>query len=431
MSTKPEPGQSWRSAHIYYYEPDKTGLLLDAVRPLLGRLRDVAPSAHVLRHWRRGPHLRLNIRASDRTWTGIVKPAIDEVIGGYLAAHPSTARLDEGTTLAQHELLAKVEKEHGPLTPWFPDNSIQYAAYDDRLHVLRDPEAADLLADFYTESTPLLFQMLDQVRTGHERPELIGLSVMLANSVTAMPPITHSYVSYRSHAEGFICLCADPGTTRRQFDDYYTDNRAALTARVRAVMATLEGDGADPVAFVRDWAGLIARFRDRATPLIAAGKLIRPPAYDQNQAATTPNELHNMMFGNRAYHKAVFENPEFSRYRLLINYTYLHISRLGLTPPQRFRLCHLAANAVEEVYHRNAIEEIRLYVSAHPDQARTRVNEVLRPRKAEPPACALIRSAAGSCASTPPRGRPARCCRTMPCRPRPSQATVAAGCVGE
>ena len=74
----------------------------------------------MLRHWQRGPHLRLNIRASDRDWTRVVQPAINEVIGGYLAAHPSTAQLDEAAMLPQHELLAMLEEEHGPLTPGSP-----------------------------------------------------------------------------------------------------------------------------------------------------------------------------------------------------------------------------------------------------------------------------------------------------------------------
>ncbi|MCO6006965.1 hypothetical protein NE236_18420 [Actinoallomurus purpureus] len=361
-------GPVWHSAHIYYHEPDKTDLLLDAIRPLMYRLRDVAPAAHVLRHWRRGPHLRLNIRADPHTWTRTIQPAIDHEIGDYLATHPSTARLDERALLAQHKLLADLEQEHGPLTPWFPDNSIQYAPFDDRLHVLGDVEAVDLLTGFYTDSTPLLFQMLEHLRSGHDTVELLGLGLMLANSITAMPPITRSFISYRSHAEGFIAQCADADATRARFDTDYQAHRTQLIDRARAVIATLEDPAAPPVPFAREWANLIACYRDRATPLIAEGKLIQPLVFDQNKAAEWPSEFHRMMFGNRAYHRAAFEDPEFSRYRLLINYTYLQINRLGLTPPQRFRLCHLAANAVEEVCDDNAIAAIRAYVTAHPNQ---------------------------------------------------------------
>ncbi|MFC5826357.1 thiopeptide maturation pyridine synthase [Nonomuraea insulae] len=358
--TTPHP--TWHAAHIYYYEPDKTALLLDAIRPLLRRL----PSAHVLRHWRQGPHLRLNVRTDPLTWSRKVRPDIEQHIGAYLRAHPSTAHPDSTALLAQHRLLAELEQERGPLTPWFPDNSIQYVPYDNRLHVLGDQEAADLLTDFYTDSTPLLFQMLEHARDGHDSTELIALGLMLANTVTALPPITRGFVSYRSHSEGFIVGCADPAAVRAEFQTYYQQHREELTDRVRSVINTLRGRGTVP--FVREWADLMTVYKQRATPLIAEGKLIQPLVFDEEAASRFPSEFHWLMFGNRAYHEAVFGNPAFSRYRLLINYTYLQINRLGLTPPQRFRLCHLAADAVEDVYDDNAIEAVRRYVAAHPNR---------------------------------------------------------------
>ncbi|WP_026411568.1 thiopeptide maturation pyridine synthase [Actinomadura oligospora] len=369
---EPQPtaadAEQWHAAHIYYYERDKTALLLDAVRPLIHDLRAAAPDAYVLRHWRQGPHLRLNIRTDPRTWTTTVQPAIERTIGDYLAAHPSTARPDRLAALAQHRFLAQREEERGPLTPWFPDNSIQYVPFDDRRHVLNDPESVELLTDFYVDGTPLLFDALEHVRSGHDGAEAVGLGLMLATSITALPPITSSFVSYRSHAEGFIAQCADPDATRARFDAHYRAHRARLTERVRAVEATLDGDTDVPVPFVAEWADLIATFCDRATPLIAQGKLIQPPAYDADKSAQWPSEFHRMMFGNRAYHRAAFENPAFSRYRLLINYTYLHINRLGLTPPERFRLCHLAANAVEDVHRLDAVDLVRRFTLAHPNE---------------------------------------------------------------
>lgn len=352
-----ETSVAWRSARIYYYEPDKTGLILDAVWPLFENLHGHVHGAYVLRHWRRGPHLRLNIKADRRAWTRTIQPAIDEVIGGYLAAHPSTAPIRERTSPVRQNRTQLAER--GRVAPWFPDNTIQYAPYDDRPHVLTDPVAADMLSAFYTDTTPLLFQMLKRVRAGNDTAELIGLGLMLASSITAMPPITRSFVSYRSIAEGFIARCANPETTRTGFDACYQDNRTSFTNRTRAVIATLDGQRRErqgrAVPFVHEWADLIASYRDHATPLIAARKLSPPPLEDQTEAS----ELNRTMFCSRAYQRAVVEDQDFSRYRLLINYTYLHISRLGLTPPQRFRLCHLAANAIEDLYDLNAIETIR------------------------------------------------------------------------
>ncbi len=85
---------SWHSAHIYYYEPDKDALILDAIRPLCHQLRPVVERAYVIRHWRQGPHLRLHVRTDPQTWATTVQPQLEHTIGDYL---------------------------RGPLTPWYPD----------------------------------------------------------------------------------------------------------------------------------------------------------------------------------------------------------------------------------------------------------------------------------------------------------------------
>jgi hypothetical protein len=42
-----------------------------------------------------------------------------------------------------------------------------------------------------------------------------------------------------------------------------------------------------------------------------------------------------------------------------------------MAPIQRMRTCHLAANAVEDVYGISAIDMIRTFVEQHPDQPAT------------------------------------------------------------
>jgi hypothetical protein len=173
---------SWHSAHIYYYDPDKDALLLDAIWPLLHPLRPVVERAYPVRHWRRGPHVRVHVRTDPPTWSGTVQPQLEQIIGGYLRAHPSTTVLDERAELPMHLLLAEREAEHGPLSPWYPDNSIQYQPYDPRLHVLGDQRVADLLADYLTASTETLFELLAHARAGADTKELLSLGLMLATS---------------------------------------------------------------------------------------------------------------------------------------------------------------------------------------------------------------------------------------------------------
>ncbi|NUR60156.1 MAG: bacteriocin biosynthesis protein [Catenulispora sp.] len=365
---------TWHTVHVYYHAADKDSLLLDAVRPLLERIKGLTEAAYVVPHWRQGPHLRLNIRTDEERWRD-VRPRIDEIVGGHLRDHPSTAVLDQDSILRRHRLLAVREQEIGPLTPWPPDNSIQDAPFDPRRHVLGSEAAVELLTSFYTDSTELLFAMLEHVRDGRDDKGRLGMNLMLTVAHTAAP-ITRSFVSYRAHAEGYLTWAADPAASRAAFDRAYADRRTELTGRVRAVIAALDDPAAPAVPFVREWAGLLAAYRARITPLLDSGELPLPmtdPAAP-NEAAPRlggvpvpqrlPGELHQLILTSPAYHRAVFEQPAFLNYRVLLNYTYLHLTRMGLTPLDRFRLCHLTANAVEDAYGLSAVELIRRSVEA-------------------------------------------------------------------
>ncbi|NUT46117.1 MAG: hypothetical protein HOV94_02185 [Saccharothrix sp.] len=355
----------WQCVHVYYYDPDKDGLILDAVRPLFDELRPHVDGLYLARHWRQGPHLRLFAKTDPQTWSRVVRPRIDAVVGDYLTAHPSAAEPDFERELAQHRLLAKREKEHGPLTPWFPDNTIHEQPRDDRSHVIRHDGTRELMAAFAADTTPLLFAMLDLAREGADTKEMIALELMLATTVTASPPITLGFASYRSHAEGFLYSCADPDAVRAAFDAHYDTHREGLIGRTEAVLATLDGD-ANGTPFARHWAALCREYGRRVEPLIDHD-LVFPPMPAEPSPVVRRAPMHEMMFGNRAYRETVFRSPRFLRYRFLLNCTYLNVARLGLTPVERFRMCHMAANAVEEIHGISAVERIRAFVEAHPN----------------------------------------------------------------
>ncbi|GLX96566.1 thiopeptide maturation pyridine synthase [Herbidospora sp. NBRC 101105] len=334
----------WHSVHVFYHEPDKDPLLLDAVRPLLADIRDYVEAAYVVRHWRQGPHVRVNVKADQRIWDEVVRPRIGTVVGGWLRDHPSTYVVDQAESLARHRLMAAREQEHGPLTPWPADNSIVEFPFDDRRHVLGGDEAVDLLTSFYSDSTRLLFTMLDHCRDGRDGKSDLAMALLLTVAHTSHP-IERSYLSFRVHAEGYLMWSKDPEAARRSFDGVYDSRRALLTQRVRQVVDTIDGDGDSP--FVREWAALVETYRERADRVV---HLL--PTMDDTPAETR-GELHALMFGTPGY------RPDFLRYRVVLNYTYLHLTRLGLTPLDRFRTCHLLANAVEEVYGVSGVESMR------------------------------------------------------------------------
>lgn len=345
----------WHSAHIHHHDVTGfDGLLLDAVRPLFAALPPAATGAFFVRHWRRGPHIRVNVKASDAAWAGEIRALVDKFAGGYLSEHPSAGCPSPEREAVIHERLAELEQERGPLSPWCPDNSVQYLPYDRRLHVLGTEEAADLLADFHSDTTPLAFEILDDVRAGRRELLDTGVALMIATAQAICPPITRGFVSYRSHAEGFLANCGDPQGLRARFDQVYARNADGLAELLAEVVAAVD-DRSLPL--VTAWVDLLRGYRDRVERLYTAGLLPLPdslPAAVRDEGPPAPgwdtmSDFHQALYGNAEVRREL-SSSWFAVYRTLLNYQYLLLSRLGVTPVQRFMLCHLVATTVEATH---------------------------------------------------------------------------------
>lgn len=353
---------SWHSVHVHRHDGEVTDLVLDAVRPLFHQLGDSVSGAHHLRHWRRGPHLRLNIRTDEDTFRTSVRPAVEEIVGGYLLAHPSTAQVDPAALLDEHRRLARLEAERGPLLPWEPDNSICYEPYDERVDVLGGRQAAELLADMHTATTDLAFAMTERQRSGGQRTAMaFDLLVATAHSLSGLP-LTEGYVSFRSHAEGFLSSFPEGPQLRPRWEAHYAHHAEQLRARVRHVVDRLE-TGAD--CFAGEWVRLLAPIRRRAGQLIEQGGLVLDTPwlrdnYDPGvrlDPAQSPfhAELAAQGRGGNTSSRADW----FQQYRAMLNYLYLFLTRLGVRPGERYLLCHLTADAVEDTYDVSAMDVIR------------------------------------------------------------------------
>jgi len=356
----------WHTAHVYYYESDRSGLLLDAVHPFLREVEGTAARAYVVPHWLRGPHLRLNLSADNGVWTGVIRPAIERVLGTYLDSHPSTARLDALASLPQHRLLAELEEQEGPLTPWFPDNTIQYPDYVSRAEAMGGAQIEELVTGFYVDSNPLYLDTVRHIRDMSEPADLVGLSLLFATA-EAIGGLRRNVGSFRSHAEGFITQCVDPQAVRSVFDRQYERHHDAITGLMLAVVGTLAGTAKPPVPLVDRWAALMRRSVQLAEPAVRSGALTmsesRRTAFIDNPGFP---EYLRKAFNNKEYVRRALGNPDFHRYRVVLNFTYLQLSRLGQSPRTRYLLCHLAANAIEEYYSISAIDIIDKFVAEHP-----------------------------------------------------------------
>lgn len=340
-----------RRLRIAYHDPDPAPLLREGVRPLLEQLAAEGLPAFWTRHWRRGPHLRIVVDADDAAWERAVRPAVERHIRPALAARPSTTVLDPEPLRETYRRLAEREREHGPLEPQQPDNTVEEEPHDPRLHVLGTYDAVELFEGFQQRTGDAALT----VAVG-EGPALsthvVDLMLIMAQRVGGY--LERGFVSYRSHAEAHIMASPDPRAVRSLFDERSTRLRDPLVRRVRA---HAEGSASHVDPLTASVGRELVRAADDARPLLADGRLdldgpIAADGGGEGGGATVEqtrhSAFHRTLRASGDFEQVLREAPWFLRYRVALNLLYLHLARIGIRPVDRFLYCHVVADAVEQ-----------------------------------------------------------------------------------
>lgn len=354
---------TWNGADVHYHAGDPDALILDSVRPLFAAVGDQVDGAYFLRHWKRGPHVRLRFDSTPEIFGAVVRPALQRIVGDYLAAHPAADIPDPASLMPLHQRLAELERESGPLTPWHPNNSIQPAEDEPRSEIMGGVDAADLVSDFYAATTDLTFEMIAHAHRANASRMGIAFDLMIATAhAFSDGGIRTGFVSFRSHAEAFLDGYREGRRLRPMWDRHYEEKAAIFAHRVPAILASLDGRGSVP--FVREWTAALTPIRERAAALVAEDRLslnapwVNPDGSERARPAGQ-SAFNQALHRNENWLNEIQPTAWFTIYRVVLNCTYLHLTRIGISPAERFLLCHLAANAVEDAYGVSAREMIR------------------------------------------------------------------------
>ncbi|MFD4459729.1 thiopeptide maturation pyridine synthase [Nocardia sp. NPDC058480] len=341
----------WRSMHVAYYAANPDALLHDVVAPLFD---EIGVPAYFVRHWRRGPHLRLNFRTDADTFTTVIAPRVREVVGAHLARYPSRKQLAPQQLLPLHRRYAEIDGDTGQLVPWYADNTIHDALYERPVIGFTGESAAAFSEKFYCDTNSLVFDTVERVGLGQTRLGLL-FDIWIATAHALAGEIEHGWLSYRSHADYFRHRGPDPVSRLRGWDERYAGQKDEFGSRATAVAAAID---ADRPGSAREWVDLMRPVRERARTLVDQGLLTFPGArFDE---ATAPDmrfrlserelsPFHRALVGNDEW-SAFSRTPEFLTYRVVLTLTYAHASRVGITLLDRYFLCHLAAKTMEDKY---------------------------------------------------------------------------------
>ncbi|WP_435060080.1 lantibiotic dehydratase C-terminal domain-containing protein [Streptomyces sp. bgisy060] len=329
----------WQGMFAYHDESRWNTLLLGPLWECAEAAEQAGCQFRLTREWQRGPHLRLGVRGPvDAAAT--VREQIDRRLHELLRSTPSTRTV----TLADVRDRAQQAADRAGVElceDWLADNSLTWTAGPPEGTWGTDPEVRALLEEFhYAASVPAL-RLLRAAPADRLGSALADLMAVTAQEF-GRGGLVSAALSFRSHAEAYLNLEAAPDA-RAAWDAAARRSAPALRRRLLAVAA-----GTDRPGYVRDWLEAITPVVRAARQAQSRGEFALPAVADGFSAELTGRSAFHRDLAGSARWEEVRSSDWFQTYRFAISLLYLQLSRMGVGPVGRYRLCHLLATALTE-----------------------------------------------------------------------------------
>lgn len=323
-------------------------LLLVATAPLREAFDIEGIRVYWTRHWRRGQHIRI-IPMDPLEWDS---PPVSRLIDTTLMPALSTLPSSPATPLtvpdrATYRALATAEEEPGPLFPLASHLSVEWEEHDDRSSIFGSGEVARAVEEFIYSTGAAA---ADAVAEGKQGAVVAALDLMIAVAHRFGRGIDTGFISYRSHAEGFLGSRGDEAL-RSHFDAVSRRLQPHIVSRVGALTSADATDPADDasLAAISALVSTVEHANDRGV------FSVRRQGVTGNARLGALSRFHAL--AQRDYYQQALHATEwFQLYRLALNACYLHLTRIGLSAVDRFLLCHAVADAVEHQFGVSAVD---------------------------------------------------------------------------
>lgn len=362
--------QSWHSIRVYYYDVDKDALLLDCIRPLFTTLREDQgiERLYFTRHWEGGSHLRLHVYTDAPSFEHHIGPFIINVVGSYLRIHPSGGSFSAEEAVRQHERRGRMVPGGLVYTAPVPNNSILPVSYDlaERVGIAG---TARLLEDYYIDTNDLVFTIIEQTRNNYTVRLNTCFDQLLAfiASISRITPKI-AWMSYRSHSEAYIvCEPAveDPQLRRQRLAQAFRERHDVIMRRIRRLLYRLEAAPEQLAPWLSSMIAIHRSYYERTLQGVLDGSVKLNGtdneyqwADDPQQSALSASGFHAAMAAN-ATTQQMQRHPYALTNRVILNFLYLNLSRLGMLNEDRYILDYYIAEALEELFHVSAVDLVR------------------------------------------------------------------------
>ncbi len=363
----------WHVVRVAWFEDDREALMNGPVRRVFERLRQeqAVHRVSIMPHWLHGPHIDIAIEAMPHTFQNQIYPEIRMLLDSWLRENPSQTALDPVEYETRSRGIGMFELNPGPYLPLLENNRVALAPFKAPVG-LAIPELVEHRATFLDDSLETLFAVL-ALKQADRADYFRSLGAMLLVTADSYASgMSEGYMSLRSHADYFFAAHDLSGQVRTRFDAF-DEHWGADFDRIARAVADRDWDALPMAsaarALVKGWSDVVDRTDQRSRDLVMANyaALISQTVHQDlaRTMAVTDDSAMRQRFAARKISDIgeVFLNsergieaqrtPDFLTYRTNVNFFYLLLPALGITPVQKFMLCDLVARSVERVFARD------------------------------------------------------------------------------
>ena len=368
----------WNVIRVAYFDNDKSSILMGPIADVVELIKKQSLPVYVTSHWKFGPHIDVLVECDKAVFDEKLFPTCSSVIQSWLAQNPSTTSLvpEEYEKLSYQ--LAMSELEPPPYLPLLDNNTVSVGRYS-RSQSINIDGFHDTKERFLVNATPLLFAML-KLKKADSNAFFATLVYMLAATAAQFRPdgLKRGYISFRSHAEYFFENFDKGNQLRAKFDALDKNYATFIDANIENVaLNQLEATQLHPgqKVILHHWHQVLNQtFEDNLNvvngnyeAIISAesdvssteqnfGELAESISSHVPDSINKPDREYNTgkvvnSAMNHEEGRQLFRSHDFIAYRTTVNYFYLLLPVLDITPIQKFSICHLVANSTERVFN--------------------------------------------------------------------------------
>jgi hypothetical protein len=270
-----------------------------------------------------------------------------------------------------------------------PVEDLGFPQLDEIYHGAAVPQ---IFEDFACDTSGLLVEYLSLVTRGTLRLT-IAFDLMVAHLVAVNRnlypgarelPYPTSFLSLRSHADGFFIMCRDPVRAKRALEDQYLRQADRMQARLLAVLLQFTRQAPAVSEPAARWAACIDQWIARASTAIDLGGLQTSPSpgvYLGDSHDISVSEFHQAIQRRPAIQAMMSADIQVHNMRMAFSCLYFFLHQLGVRLVERYLLCHAISRSIEDAFDVNPSHVLELVADLGAQRAASADN---RPRAAAP-----------------------------------------------